>query len=654
MALTLLHLFGPVHGGPGNAAAEDRVTEQLAAQLERLKKVKFHQVAEWPADKGRDFKEAPQLTKMVKEGKLPPVAERLPENPLVIVPPDQNGPYGGTWVRFGISPGDVSQYRHRIAYEALLRWDPLGRKLLPNLASKWEVGDGGRSFTFWLRKGVRWSDGRPFTADDILFWYNSVLLNKELTPGISPTFKKGGQTVRVEKVDQFTVRFLFAEPHGLFLQHMAGEAGYDLVSYPAHYLKQFHVDFVDKAKLEEMARAGGRDFWYQFFKTKGTWRNPEMPTLWAWSLIKPPPARPALFERNPYYWKVDPEGNQLPYLDKVTFGIYDPETINLKAINGEVGMQGRHLSFQNIQLFLSNKDKGGYKVLRWLDGGVGNLVLCPNQNHKDKSLAAIFGDKRFRIALSHAINREEMNQTLYLDLCRPRQMAPPYFSKFYDQVAEQAYLKYDPALANKLLDEMGLDKKDSKGFRLKPDGQPLFFQLEVSNNIEGLQALQMVTEYWREVGLKCDLKVMARQLYKQRMKSLQHDIGAWKGAGAINPVVDPRYFIPYSKSSIQAIGYAKWFRSDGKKGPEPPAEIKETIDLYRRIQSTPDDEKQLKLMKKILDLNRENLWVIGTVGDVPQLFLVQNSFRNVPELAVASWVVHAPGNTAPECYAKVK
>jgi len=650
----VLSLSGAGWGGPDKAAADDQVTEQLAAQLARLKKVKFHQVAEWPADKGRAFKEAPALAKLVQEGKLPPVAERLPENPLVIVPPEQAGPYGGTWVRFGISPGDVSQFRHRIAYEALIRWDPLGRKLLPNLASKWEVADGGRTYTFWLRKGVRWSDGQPFTVDDILFWYKCVLLNQELTPGISPTFQNGGQVVKVEKVDPYTVRFTFAEPNGLFLLHMADEPGYDMVSFPAHYLKQFHPDFVDKAKLEEMARVEGRDFWYQHFQTKGTWRCPETPTLWAWSLINPPPARPALFERNPYYWKVDPEGNQLPYLDKVTFDIYDPETINLKAINGEVGMQGRHLSFQNIQLFLSNRDKGGYRVLRWLDGGVGNLILCPNLNHKDQSLARIFGDKRFRIALSQAINREEMNQALYFDLCRPRQMAPPYFSKFYDQAAEQAYLKYDPALANKLLDEMGLDKKDSGGFRLKPDGSSLSFQLEVSNNIEGTQALQMVTEYWRQVGLKCDLKVMARQLYQERIKALQHDIGVWKGAGAINPVVDPRFFIPYSNSSLQAIGYAKWFRSNGEKGPEPPAEIKEAINLYRRIQATPDEEEQVGLMKKILDLNRENLWVIGTIGDVPELYLVQNSFRNVPEVAVSDWVVHTPGNTAPECYAKVE
>ncbi|MBW1712599.1 MAG: hypothetical protein JRJ59_05595, partial [Deltaproteobacteria bacterium] len=248
--------------GTGSLTVQDlpQSPAKLAAELESIR---FHTVAEWPAFKGRKFNQAPALSKLVQAGQLEPVAQRLPKNPLVIVPPDQTGPYGGTWTRFGISPGDVSQYRHRIAYESLLRWGPLGRRLLPNLAWRWSVEDQGRVFTFWLREGVRWSDGHPFSADDILFWHQKVLLNKELTPGVGPDLKRGGAVVKVEKVDQNTVRFIFKEPHGLFLQLMAGETGYDLVSFPAHYLKQFHPDYTPKATLEKQARQEGLDFWYK-------------------------------------------------------------------------------------------------------------------------------------------------------------------------------------------------------------------------------------------------------------------------------------------------------------------------------------------------------------------------------------------------------
>ncbi len=628
-----------------------RTPPRMAAAAE---KVGFHRVAELPPDHNVRFQEAPELAEMVKQGQLPPVKERLPQNPLVIVPPEQNGPYGGVWTRYGNSPGDVSLFRHRIAYEALLRWDPMGQKLLPNLASRWEVADGGRTFTFYLRRGVRWSDGHPFSVDDILFWYHDVLLNKKLTPGVGPTFKLGREMARVEKVDRWTVRFRFTQPHGLFLQHMAGEAGYDLVSMPAHYLSRFHPNHVPPDRLEELVRESGLDFWYQLFQNKASWRNPELPTLWAWSLVKPPPARPAVFERNPYYWKVDPEGRQLPYIDKVTFDIYDLETINLKAINGEMGMQGRHLHFHNYQLFMANRKKGNYRVLRWLDGGTGNLVLCPNLNHKDKTMAALFGDKRFRRALSLALNREEINEALYLGICNPRQMAPPSWSKYYDPQAEKAFISYDPDKANRLLDEMGLTARGPEGYRLRPDGKPLVINLEVSTIIQGDKPLELVANYWREVGLQAELKLISRQLYKARVDALIHDVGVWRGAGAMNPVVDPRYFIPYSNSSIHAIGYVQWYRSKGAKGPKPPPDMEKAVRLYWKISETPDEEEQIRLFREILRLDIDNLWVIGTIGDVPHIFLVRNDFRNVPETAVSSWVVHTPGNTAPECYAMVR
>ncbi|MCH8291996.1 ABC transporter substrate-binding protein [Candidatus Poribacteria bacterium] len=445
-----------------------------------LRPKSVHSVAEWPEDRSRDFHEAPMLHQRVQSKELPPVGERLPENPLVVIPPDQMGPYGGTWTRFATGPSDIGIYKARLSYDGLVRWGPMGTKILPNLAARWEIEDEGRMYTFWLRRGVHWSDGHPFSVDDILFWYEYVLKNPDLTPTIPRQFQRDGEPMQVEKVDDYTVRFRFKTPYGLFLKVLASGRGYQVVDYPAHYLKQYHPDFVSQQRLEEMAKKAQFDFWYQLFEDRFEWRNRDTPRLWPWLVKKPPPAQPTIFERNPYYWKVDPEGNQLPYIDYMTFEIFDTETINLKAINGEMGMQGRHLQFDNYPLFTENSNHRGYRVLHWMSSG-GGTVLAPNLNHKDPVLRKIIGDRRFRIALSHAIDRDELNQLSYFGVGTPRQVAPPPLSPFHEPEYERAYIEYDPETANRLLDEMGLSKRNRKGICLRPDGKPLQLLLRVTS-----------------------------------------------------------------------------------------------------------------------------------------------------------------------------
>jgi len=609
-----------------------------------------HSVGEWPVERGRSFQEAPMLAALAREGKLPPAAERLPENPLVITPPEQRGPYGGTWARFATSTADAGVFEARIAYDGLVRWGPMADRILPNLASRWEIADGGRSYTFWLRRGVRWSDGQPFSADDLLFWYNDVVKNPELTPVVSRDLRRGGELVRLDKLDDYTVRFRFREPHGLFLQTMASGLGYAILTYPAHYLKQFHPSYMPKEELETQAKAKGFHFWYQLFGDRHDWRNPDLPCLWAWH-CQDATSLPIVFERNPYYWKVDPDGRQLPYLDRVTFAVFDTETINLKAINGEAGMQSRHLEFTNYPLFMDNRAKGGYRVLHWINSGGGALQLAPNLNLKtDAVLRGLFADRRFRIALSLAIHRDEINEVCFFGIGKPRQCAPPPASPYYDPDYEKAYTDYDPTRANALLDDIGLAKRDADGVRLRPDGLPLSLFIETTSMTGNVRMLEMAAACWTAVGVKAEVKMTARQLFYTRKAALMHHVGVWWPGDELIPVMDPRWFLPYSPESIQAIGYAHWFNSDGKAGIEPTGDIRRCIDLYRDIQQTPDEAEQRRLFKQILDLNRKNLWVIGTIGEVPVVVLARDNFRNVPEVAVYGWVFRSPGNTAPECY----
>jgi peptide/nickel transport system substrate-binding protein len=610
-----------------------------------------HGVAEWPETKPRVFRQAPVLDAEVQARNILPLEERLPAQPLVIIPPQQIGPYGGTWTRFGNGPQDVGILDDRLAYEGLVRWDPMGRTVLPNLAIRWEIEDEGRRYRFHLRRGVRWSDGHAFTTKDIMFWYHRFLLNTDLTPIISNDFKSKSGVMLAKALDAYTIEFTFEDVKGLFLQKLAAGRSQEMCAYPAHHLKQFHVDFVPEQKLQEMAIAKGFDLWSKLFKDEWEWRSTTTPRLWPWLMAEPPPSRPIRLRRNPYYWKVDPEGNQLPYIDGMTFEIFDKETINFKAINGEIGMQSRHLEFSNYSLFLEHQKKGGYRVLRWIDGSSGPTCLMPNLNHRDPQVRALTENRRFRIALSHAIDRDAINEIGYFGIGKPRQVSPPESSEYYWEQYSQAYIEYDPEKANQLLDSIGLTTRNSDGVRLLPDGRPLSLYIETTN--QNSRELEIVASNWRDVGIQAEIKELARQLWTERKRALTFDVAVWGGAAGQIPTLDPRWFVPIDTNNWNAPAYGRWYMTQGKAGERPPPKLQEAMDLWSQIERTVNRDEHKRLFRLLLELNYENLWTIGMVGARPSIVVVDNRFRNVPEVAVSAWQFRTPANTAVECYAIV-
>jgi peptide/nickel transport system substrate-binding protein len=635
----------------GLVRQQPELRTQAPAQLDVEPSPKVHRVTEWPVERERAFIEAPSFETLSESGHLPPVEERLPIDPLVVVPPDQMGPYGGTWRRCGTGPQDVGIFHHRFAYDGLVRWDPLVREVIPNLAVSWEVTDGGRTFTFQLRRGVRWSDGSLFTAHDILFWYDDVVQNTDLTPVVPVEYRVGGEMMKLDLLDDYRIRFRFAAPNGLFLMRLASGRGYEMAEYPAHYLKQYHPRHKPLELLEAAARERGFDNWNKLFEDVRNYRTIGMPRLWPWVMSQPPPARPVVFERNPYYWKVDPEGRQLPYINRVTFEIYDPETINLKAINGELGMQSRHIQFNNYPLFKENQERGGYRVFEWTSGQGGTNVILPNHNHRDPAMRELIADRRFRIALSHAINRQEINEVGFFGMGEPRQMSPPPTSPYYSSDYAYAYTTYDPNESKRLLDEMGLTKRDLSGTRLLPDGRPLKLDVEVTAIAGRTSIIEMVAQNWRAIGIDAQVKEMARQLWVFRKRGAMHDVGVWGGSDEHLPILEPRWFVPIDLVAYHAPKYGIWYSSRGRQGDEPPPAMRKAMGLLRKIEETVDEKEHLRLFEGIVDLNRHHLWVIGLVGDIPTIGVVKKSFRNVPEVAVAGWSPRFPGNTAVECYA---
>lgn len=599
------------------------------------------------------FNEAPMFARLVKEGKLPPVDKRLPPSPAVVKPIDRPGRYGGTWRRAYTGLSDLVGAR-RILYEPLVRWSP-DYKILPNLAEKWDIDSDGKTFTFYLRKGVRWSDGKPFTADDIMFYFDDILFNKELTSSIPKWVAPAGHPPKVTKIDDYTIRFEFSDPYGLFLEQLACPHGTALVTKPKHYLKQFHKKYADPEKLKALMEEKNVSSWVRLFQDASSLRHAlfvstKMPSLCAWVTTVPAPAKRFIMERNPYYWKVDTKGNQLPYIDRIAHDLQaESQTILLKAIAGEIDFQGRRLGgMQNSVLLLASLSQGNYKLVPKVATASVGLLMAPNLNHKDPVMRKILSDPRFRKALSHAVNRKEINKIVYRGKGFPRQAAPLKESEFYSPTYEKAYIQYDAPKAEKLLDEMGL-KKGEDGRRMRPDGKPLQIALDVMVRIQSwVDTAEIIASSLNNLGVETDVKSETMELFRQRTQSASHDIALWPGDGGMECLLEPRWYFPYSSESLNAPLYAKWFQSGGTKGEEPPPVIKGLMDTYNQIVETVDSEKKKELFAKIIAANEQNLWVIGLVHDPPDFYVVAPNMYNVPKRDFQSWTYPNPGPVHPE------
>lgn len=601
------------------------------------------------------FNEVPQLADLVKQGKLPPVEQRLPKNPLVVTPYEEIGQYGGTWRRAWLGLSD-QWGPNKICHEHLVMFDKGGTKVLPNVAESWKVSRDAKIYTFKLREGIRWSDGTPLTTDDVMFWYEDILMNKELTPNVPTWLTSGGKPCEVEVVDQYTFRVKFAQPNPLFLITIAKLGGQYTFFAPKHYLKQFHPKYTPKEKVEAMAKEAGFQFWYQLFDQKGSntnaWlQNRELPVLYPWRAVTPPTATTMILERNPYYWKIDPAGNQLPYVDRISQTLVENgEMITMKAIAGEIDMQVRHIQLPNYTLLMENRAKGDYRVLKWKQGVGSDVMICLNQNVKDPILRKIFEDRRFRQALSLAINREEVWKLIYLGLGEPRQCSLISGVAFYDPEWEKAYAEYDTKKANELLDRMGLNKRDRDGFRLRPDGKTLTLTIEFPSGVFGPWAdvLQMVEKYWKEVGIKVAVKPLERSLYVTRCTAGELEIGVWNFDRNAAVMSDPGRILGTVTDGPWAPLYGLWYTTGGTGGEEPKGDIRKIYELWDKVTVTADEKQRERLFKEIINLHKRNIWMIGIVGELPQPGVVKNNFRNVPDGIIWDDTLRAPKNARPE------
>jgi len=623
------------------------------AAEEKTFNFKGHELEEFTIE---NFDQAPKLKELVQAGELPPLTERLPKDPYVVEPIEEIGDYGGV-ARVATTRADWwGEDNMMMSINTFLRYKPETGKYIPHLAKEVTVSEDRSRWTIHLRKGIKWSDGKLFTADDLMFWYNDVLLNEDLTPVVGKAWKTEGEVMEMEKLDEYSVRIKFAGPQPYFINRLAHSSHQMLT--PKHYLKQFHPNYANEEELKEKVEENNFDHWYQLFghKNSNTYAlpfNPELPTLASYRLTKKSSNR-HVYERNPYFWMVDSAGNQLPYIEKIETDILsDVEVLNGKIMSGEVDFAAYFADIRNYPMFKKFEEKGGYKTLLWQSGMGSEVVYMVNQTHQDPVLRKIFQDTKFRRALSYAIDRQEISDSIYFGKAQPRQYTVLESSQYFKPEFAKSYTEYDPEKAKQLLDEMGLEDTDGDGWRERPDGEKLTFTIEfVSIEVPRAPNVELVTQHWSEIGIDVNAKQISGELQGQRAPANLMDATIWHGDQATD-VLFPIYvnfLVPTNPSWGKTIWpeWARWLNTNGDSGEEPPAEIKELHGWWEKLLKEPDEQKRSELAQKILGMQAENLWAIGTVGNAPVPAIADKDLRNVPKDVIYCWSTYWSCSHNPE------
>ena len=609
------------------------------------------------------YQEAPALAELVKAGKLPPVDQRLPKDVEVVKPLDSIGKYGGTLRQVLVgTAGDHNTIQRMIAPQGLVRWDPTYSEVIPNLAKSWDVSDDASEYTFHLREGLRWSDGQPFTTEDILFYVEDILHSPDYYSGAAPSqFTIDGKPMTAVAKDATTVTFKFSKPNGLFLYDLASPYGVPPVLWAKHYCKQFVPKY--NPNIADLLKQYNQNSWVDLYnfrcglrEKQSRWYNPERPTLEPWTIKEPyfGSATRVSLERNPYFWQVDTEGNQLPYIDSITFQVLqNPEAAILSAIGGQIDMQNFHLdAVQNRPVLAENQEKGKYKLFLLHSTASSAVIIWPNLNARDPKIREMLSQKDFRKALSLGINRPEIIDLVFAGQGEPFQIGPPPGHPLYNEQLSKQFTQYDPAEANRLLDSLGYDKRDSAGHRLHKDGQPVVLIVEVNPKYQlHSDVLELVTQAWQKLGIDARIDPIDNNYFQARNANWEHvmQISDTNGGG-LDPIWRATDYVPIEDDSRFGAGWAMWYLTNGKQGVEPTKDIAERLALYEQVRQTPPGPRQEELMKQVLQRAADAFEIMGITTAMTGQGIVSVDMRNVPEEMPNGFIYLTPQPTLPATY----
>lgn len=588
--------------------------------------------------------EVPSLKSDVEAGKLPAIAERVPENPRVIDLAKlgrKTGKYGGS-IRMLMGKQKDVKMMTVYGYARLVGFNEKF-ELVPDILESYEVEEG-RIFTFHLRPGHKWSDGQPFTSEDFRYFWEDVANNEELSRGGPPRqMLVDGKPPKVEYPDATTVRYTWDGPNPEFLPALAGASPL-FIYKPKHYMKQFHPKYQDAKKLEEMVKKSKLRGWTSLHYRLGRQyrpENPDMPTLQPWHNTTKPPAQRFEFARNPFFHRVDTKGHQLPYLDQIVLYMGSTSLIPAKAGAGETDLQARYIRFDNFTFLKQSEERNDIKVHLWRTAKGSQVALFPNLNTEDPVWRKLMRDVRFRRALSLGIDRDEINEVIYFGLARVSADTVLPDSPLYNLKYEEAYSSFDPAQANALLDEIGLTERNSEGVRLMPNGEPLEVVVTTAGeSTEETDVLELIRDTWKKIGVKLFTQSSQREVFRNRIFSGSSHMAIWSGlSNAVpTPEMSPWELAPTTQQQLQWPMWGQHFESGGKAGREiDDAAPKQLLDLFVEWQHATSKEQQAEIWTKMLELYCEQVFSIGIVNGTRQPVVVSNKLRNVPEEGIYNW-----------------
>jgi peptide/nickel transport system substrate-binding protein len=584
----------------------------------------------------------------VAQGKLPPVEERLPSEPLVLQV-EEVGKYGGIIRRAHLGPADANCNVGRMNGQGLARWSGDGLGSVPMAFSTVDTSADGNVWTVHLLPGMKWSDGAPFTADDFLYKYE-VLTDRSIGAPYPVWIKGSGDpVVKVLKVDDSTVEFRYSQPYYLFWLNMSLGCTSTFAPFaPAHYLKQFNANYNPDA--EKVAKAAGFETWEKYYLNRYHPRdNPDRPAHSPFRWTTNGAADIIRLSRNPYYQYVDQEGNQLPYIDRQRYETAaGTEILNLRAAQGEVDFQGRHLSFENFTVLKEGEERGGYTLKSIVDPHGSDMMMLFNVTYAGPE-GVYLNNKEWRRAASMAIDRDSIIEITFGGQGLARNSLPAPGHPYYPGPEyETKYAEYEPDMASEIFGRV-MGAKDSEGFHTLPNGDRFEVSLTVADSLgSDVDGGEQICNNLMAVGVRCRLDVVERSLMLSRGSA--NELMMRMNVSWETPIIfiNAQHYLPINLNWGWGSGYSAYRLSDGKEGTEIPPDVQHLLDIFAKAPTVPPDE-QAKIAQEIFRYGVDNQVFTGIVGasGVHGIFLVKDDLVNVPDW-FAGYAYNKPFNSFPE------
>jgi len=590
-----------------------------------------------PAHAATD-RDPPFLRPLIEAGKLPDLAGRLPAKPRVVnlaAMGREPGRYGGV-VRTLIGGQKDIRMMTINGYARLIGLDEK-LNFQPDILEAFEPVEE-RAFTFRIRDGHKWSDGEPLTSEDFRYMWEDVLSNKDLAKGgYDPMLLVDGKPPVFEIIDQLTVRYTWDAPNPDFLPVLAAAQPISL-ALPAHYMKQFHAKYQDKDKLDQMVEEEEVKNWATLhLKMARQYRpeNPNLPTLDPWRNTTKPPAEQFVFERNPFFHRVDENGRQLPYIDQILLNVSSSSIIPAKAGAGESDLQFSNIDFADYTFLKDAEKRYPVTVGLWKRTQGSRIALLPNLNVGDEVWRKVLRDVRVRRALSLAIDRREINLAVFYGLAKESADTVLPESPLYKPEYQNAWIAHDVDQANRLLDEAGLGERGDDGVRLLPDGRPAQVVVETAgeSTLE-TDVLELITDHWGAIGISLFIRTSQRDIFRSRAIGGEIMMAVWSGIDNGVPTADmnPGQLAPTMDSQLQWPVWGLNFISNGEKGTAPDMpEVERQMELLHKWRSSGTLEERAAIWHEMLAAFTDQVFSIGLINQALQPVLSSSRMRNVPQ-----------------------